>query len=271
GKTHFGADVENFYSAHNYSVVKPHPDVLEAIVNFREGEVVGNPTDIRLGKVRYSSSRRFQAQDDVPVFVSPKDFLGKRTALFGMTRTGKSNTVKKIIQASVLMSGKAPNVLDRPVSESAEARLESFTPDGVPKYPVGQIIFDINGEYANANLQDEGTAIFDLYANRTIRYSTIRKEGFRELKVNFYRELETGFELLRNYPSIAEDQSRFTTNFKAVSLELPAQEDQSAYIRAMRRRVVYLCALLEAGFTPPQGFTVSWSANQQVRDAVNVT
>src|SRR5262249_58842983 len=43
---------------------------LEAIVNFREGEVAGNPTDIRLGKVRYSSSRCFQAQDDdVPVFV----------------------------------------------------------------------------------------------------------------------------------------------------------------------------------------------------------
>jgi hypothetical protein len=26
GKTHFGADVENFYSAHNYSVVKPNPE-----------------------------------------------------------------------------------------------------------------------------------------------------------------------------------------------------------------------------------------------------
>lgn len=273
GKTHFGADIENFYSAHNYSVIKPNPDVLAAIVNFREGEVAGNPTDIRLGKVRYSSARRFQAkEDDVPVFVSPKDFLGKRTALFGMTRTGKSNTVKKIIQASVLMSSKAKNTLDKPPKESAEAKLEAFTPDGVPKYPVGQIIFDINGEYANANMQDEGTAIFDLYADRTIRYSTIKKEGFRELKVNFYRELETGFELLKNFPSIADDDSRFTTNFKAVNLELPADADQfsSPYIRAMRRRVVYLCALTEAGFPPPQGFTVSWSANQQVRDAVNV-
>src|SRR5439155_9693664 len=107
---------ENFYRAHNYSVVKPHAAVLGAIVNFREGEVAGNPTDIRLGKVRYSSSRRFQTQnDDVPVFVSPKDFLGKRTALFGMTRTGKSNTVKKIIQATVLMSERSPHGLDKPV------------------------------------------------------------------------------------------------------------------------------------------------------------
>jgi hypothetical protein len=89
--------------------------------------------------------------------------------------------------------------------------------------------------------------------------------------VNFYRELDTGFELIKSYRTIAEDESRFATNFKAASLELPAQDDQSAYNRAMRRRVVYLCALLEAGFTPPRGFTVSWSANQEVRDAVKVS
>ena len=39
----------------------------------------------------------------------------------------------------------------------------------------------------------------------------------------------------------------------------------------MRRRVVYLCSLLEAGFDPPAGFTVSWSANKDVRDAIDVT
>lgn len=73
----FGADVENFYSAHNYRVVKPAPDILEAIVNFREGDVSGNPTDIKIGRVRYSSSRRFQDSEcGVPVYVSPKDFLG---------------------------------------------------------------------------------------------------------------------------------------------------------------------------------------------------
>src|SRR5690606_31451511 len=103
-KVHFGADVENFYSAHHYTVYKPNPKVLELIVNFREDGVTGRTNDIRIGKVRYSSSRRFQQQeDDVPVYVRPQDFLGKRTALFGMTRTGKSNTVKKVIQATVEM------------------------------------------------------------------------------------------------------------------------------------------------------------------------
>ena len=52
-KTRFGADVENFYSAHNYTVVKPNPNVLELIANFREGGIVGTPIDIRIGRVRY--------------------------------------------------------------------------------------------------------------------------------------------------------------------------------------------------------------------------
>lgn len=194
GKTHFGADIENFYSAHNYSVVKPNPKVLELIVNFREESITGKPTDIKIGKVRYSSSRRFQnLEETVPVYVRPEDFLGKRTALFGMTRTGKSNTVKKIIQATVLMSNQAPNKLESMTPQKVEENLEIFTKDGVPKFPVGQIIFDINGEYANANLQDEGTAIFELYKDQVTRYSVLQKPGFKVMKVNFYRDVLSGF------------------------------------------------------------------------------
>jgi DNA helicase HerA-like ATPase len=264
GKTHFGADVENFYSAHHYSVVKPHADVLEAVVNFREGEVAGNPTDIRLGKVRYSSSRRFQAQDDdVPVFVSPRDFLGKRTALFGMTRTGKSNTVKKIIQASVLMSDKAPHALDTPVSESAEARLEPFTPDGVPKYPVGQIIFDINGEYANANLQDEGTAVFELYRPLVTRYSVLEKPGFKVMKVNFYRDLASGFELVRSH--LALENADYAKSFLSADLTEPEdRNDFSAVTRYERKRAAYLCCLYRAGFKVPDGFRMKFQGNKEL-------
>jgi DNA helicase HerA-like ATPase len=268
GKTHFGADVENFYSAHNYSVVKPHAEVLEAIVNFREGEVAGNPTDIRLGKVRYSSSRRFQAQDDdVPVFVSPKDFLGKRTALFGMTRTGKSNTVKKIIQASVLMSSKAPYTLDKPVDESAEARLEPFTPDGVAKYPVGQIIFDINGEYANPNLQDEGTAIFELYRDQVTRYSVLEKPEFKVLKVNFYTDVAAGFELIRNEVRVTETAD-YGKAFLAIDLTEPEAPDFSTKTRYERLKAAYICCLYRAGFRPPTTFKLKFAGNKEINDKV---
>jgi hypothetical protein len=146
GNTRFGADVENFYSAHNYSVYKPVKKVLEKIVNFRDGRVLtGQRTDIRLGCVRYSSSRRFQEKekDEVAVYVASADFLGTRTALFGMTRTGKSNTVKKIIQATAELSSSAPSSLS--ITQPVEQNLNAFTESGGPKFPVGQIIFDING------------------------------------------------------------------------------------------------------------------------------
>jgi hypothetical protein len=101
GKTCFGADVDNFYGPNNYSVYRPTGPVLEYIVNFRDGESVpGGKGDQRIGAVRYASSRRHAVTAEVPVYVNAFDYLGKRTALFGMTRTGKSNTVKKVIEAT---------------------------------------------------------------------------------------------------------------------------------------------------------------------------
>lgn len=269
-KTCFGADLENFYSAHNYSVIKPSPEILKVIVNYRENGFSGGVSDIKIGKVRYSSSRRFQqTEEDVPVRVQAPDFAGKRTALFGMTRTGKSNTVKKIIQSCVEMSDSAPLELDKD-SESLEEVLRPFTDDNRPKYPIGQIIFDINGEYANPNIQDEGTAISDLYKENTVRYSTVPKSGFFEMKVNFFSEVENGFELIKSYPSIADDNTRFVMNFKSVDLSPPEdyETNRSASTRHDRRVAVYLCCLFRAGFPLPSNFKVRFTANRDVRDAV---
>jgi DNA helicase HerA-like ATPase len=270
GKTRFGADLENFYSSHNYSVVKPSIDVLKYIVNYRENGAPGGVGDIKIGKVRYSSSRRFQQDEaDVPVYVQAPDFAGKRTALFGMTRTGKSNTVKKIIQSCVEMSNNATFTLDKN-QETPDEILKPFTEENNPKYPIGQIIFDINGEYANPNLQDQGTAIFDLYREQTVRYSTVPKADFLEMKVNFYNEIENGFDLIRSYPTIADDNTRFVTNFKAVDLTQPEDYDtnKSASTRHDRRIVVYLCCLYRAGFQAPANFQIKFSANENVRNAV---
>ena len=265
--TRFGADVENFYSAHNYMVIKPNPQVLELISNFREAGIVGTPTDIKIGRVRYSSSRRFQEQEAyVPVYVSPKDFLGKRTALFGITRTGKSNTVKKIIQASVSISLKSPQALDE-ANQEIEENLDPFTKNGIPKFPVGQIIFDINGEYANANLQDEGTAIFELYQERVTRYSVLLKPGFRVMKVNFFNDIQAGFELVRSY--LAADDADYTRSFLSIDLTAPEDlNDFSARTRYDRKLAAYLCCLYQAGFKVPAGFEVKFSGNAELNSMV---
>lgn len=51
--------------------------------------------------------------------------------MFGMTRTGKSNTVKKVIEATEEISRKALILLDSASPETSE-----FTSSGSPTFPV---------------------------------------------------------------------------------------------------------------------------------------
>jgi DNA helicase HerA-like ATPase len=261
----FGADVENFYAANNYKVYKATGDVLKYIVNQRAGEeIAGNENEFDLGTVRYSSSRRFDRESEVsvPVYINPKDFLGKRTALFGMTRTGKSNTVKIIIQASTEISAKAPKVLtSKPADENALAEvLDPFTEAGAPKYPVGQLIFDINGEYANPNMQDEGTAIYELYKEQVVRYSVLEKKGFKVMKVNFFNDVLSGFELIASF--LGNDTSDYVSSFTSIDLSAPEDPaDVSAKTRYERKVACYLSCLYKAGFKPPTGFKVKFKSS----------
>ncbi|WP_133717494.1 ATP-binding protein [Methylocaldum gracile] len=261
----FGADLENFYSANNYSVYKATDAVLRKIVNQRDGSIVaGNENEFKIGAVRYSSSRRFQSSiEDVEVYISPQDFVGKRTAAFGMTRTGKSNTVKKIIEATAEISKKAPV---KTLPNTSDGR-NPFSDEGAPSYPIGQIIFDVNGEYANPNLQDEGTAIYELYKDDVIRYSVLEKPDFRVMKVNFYKEIENGFDLIRGYLESKRITGDYVNNFIAVDLTIPENylSDFSLRTRADRIKAAYLCCLFKAGFKVPSGFKVRF----QGKDVIN--
>lgn len=255
----FGADLENFYAANNYSVYKATGDVLKKIVNQRDSELIaGNENEPRIGYVRYSSSRRFQSTEaPVEVFISPQDFIGKRTALFGMTRTGKSNTVKKIIEATAEISKKAQSKTLPEVKNDQSP----FTEEGVPQYPVGQIIFDVNGEYANPNLQDDGTAIFELYSDNVDRYSIVDKTdlGFKVLKVNFYNEIQAGFRLIAS--GLSDQGSNYIKSFLAIDLTQPenykklpkdkTSDERNAANAYDRKVAMYKCCLAGANFKPP--------------------
>jgi hypothetical protein len=251
GVTMFGADIDNFYSSNNYSVYKPTGRVLEYLVNFREGEgIPGGEGDVRIGEVRYSSSRHHPSAASVPVYVSAIDFLGKRTALFGMTRTGKSNTLKKIVQASADLAPRGSRL------------------DGVPIAPVGQVIFDINGEYANDNQQDEGTAIYQLFKRDVTRYSLLEKPGFNVMKLNFYTAIEEGYGLIQ--ANLSEDTAIYTRAFLNMSWERPEQADFAARTRFERRVACYQCVLYAAGFSVPPGLVVRFPGEATINGWVNV-
>ena len=124
----FSSDVDNFYSGRGLKVYKPTGDDLQQIVNGASRAEDGSQIT-KIGQVRYATAT---PADSAAVKIAAEDFVAQRTALFGMTRTGKSNTVKII----------------------ARAVFELRRPEGGVR--VGQIIFDPDGEYANANPQDQG-------------------------------------------------------------------------------------------------------------------
>ena len=130
----FGSDLRNYSRNHGLKVFKPRCDALERIVNYRHRTRAEAATAmVSVGGVRYASSHRaFQQLDGLPVSITTTHLPGQKTALFGMTRTGKSNTAKIVLKTIFELRW-----------QPAALR-------------IGQGIFDPNGEYANENAQDAG-------------------------------------------------------------------------------------------------------------------
>ena len=109
--------------------------LLERIVNFIQPEYRNSESNpVRIGRLRYAASIQDpNTPESVPIFITPESMIAQRTAFLGMTRTGKSNTAKIIISS----------VFSLRLLEHGGRR-------------VGQLVFDLDGEYANANPQDQG-------------------------------------------------------------------------------------------------------------------
>lgn len=269
----FEPDIETYYSASRYKVYKPHGHSLELIASYpmlteeeerrRQAENF-QPRRVRIGHVRYTASRRRALASDkqrttlVPVFVNVEDFVSMKTAVFGMTRFGKSNTMK---------------IIATMVAEHATLVNE----------PIGQLLFDPAGEYANVNEQDK-TALSQLGPEFVVRYrlgaDPEGKDGFRPLATNFYSDktIEITWSIVHRQLSLHDSQ--YVKNFLTVDIIGPTrdspggekaqkEEDKRNTKRAARRRSAFYAALIRAGFALPKGKTFEIEANEAVRDRVN--
>lgn len=234
----FGSDISNYYPNRGLKVYKPINEALGAIVNYQSSAVVEDSQNARvtIGNVRYASShRQHQGVANVPIEMSPIDFLAQKTALFGMTRTGKSNTTKIILSAIFSLRWR----------EQANR--------------IGQVVFDPNGEYANENVQDN-TAIKNVwrtastnreeYQNDVVTYGITShpNDPNRNLMlINFYHNdnLTVGKEIIDNI--LFEETSKYIRNFRDVVLE-PRDETRSELTRHNRRVFFYRALLSRAGF-----------------------
>ena len=256
----FGADVDNFYATSTYRVLKPIGDGLSTIASYlkptgREQEPV------RIGAVRYSATRRrakTAKQADAAVEVNIHDFIGNKTALLGMTRTGKSNTAKTIIARTFMISERQRNEWKRG-KESLEK-----------KGPIGQLIFDPQGEYANANTQD-GTEIAAIGPNRVSIYkfgADGSQPHVKPLSINFYAEnqIDAVQTLIANELS-TEGSSDYVKDFAGTSFTA-TPNNQSASNHAQRARMVLYASLMRAGFDVPTNYRLRANIKRDLQDKI---
>jgi hypothetical protein len=234
----FGADVDNFYATSTYRVLKPVGEGLSTIASYLKP--TDRPVDrVRIGVVRYSATRRrakASKQATAAVEVNIRDFIGHKTALLGMTRMGKSNTAKIIIARTFVISERQRAVGGR---------------------PVGQLIFDPQGEYANPNTQD-GTEIAAIGAKH-VRIFKFGADGsqphVKPLSINFFSENQIDAVQSLISDQLSTDDAGYVKDFAGASYaDVPG--DPSATTHAQRARLALYGALMRAGFDMPPQFRI---------------
>ena len=266
GSLLFAEDIATYYSARGAYVWKPMHALLESIVNLAHR---GNSLDlsglgisaaaavrVRVAETRFAAAdRQGDGGAKVPVRIDPTDLLKRRTAFFGMSRSGKSNAMKITAQAVYLLRRKHP------------------------EFRVGQLIFDPNGEYAQDNPQD-GRGLHRIHelvaAPRTGEvetygtYAPPTDPDRKITKINFFgnpvppnrrtdrafvekalEQMVVGRELI--HERMAAETAQYTTNFRDADLSIPANlNDRGTATRYHRAVVAHQTALAAAGFDPPQ-------------------
>jgi hypothetical protein len=238
----FGNDVDTYFSPLAYEVYVPTDSDLEALVN----SFVAGPQAFEVGHLRYTETPSpLQAGVRVPVRVSVTDFIGSehgvRTAFFGKTRFGKSNSIK-IIADTILRANPRP----------------------------GQVIFDPSGEYTYFNQQDR-TSLFMLHAANCARYSLDpgrqlppeeTAAGLVQplpLRINFYDDVAVGHSIIAQL--FAVQFGRTPPNYMQPILNWTPPDspdnapqitaDQSAYWHFWRTLALWYGCLRLADYDPP--------------------
>lgn len=220
----FSGDLGQIGHATGYAVYVPSARMRHMFVN---GTV--NPAmRIRFGSLRYGEQLDYLDGPPTLAWVSMLDIRAKRTAMFGKTRLGKSNAVKLLVQGML------------------DATRDS--------HDVGQLILDVNGEYANTNPQDGDTAIASVYRDRCLVYFLTDKGAggdARLLRFNFHERTDEALAILQEL--LPADVAESTYVRPLLSCRLPrlrrelgdnAEEAQ----RKLRKLMVFWTILASAGF-----------------------
>ncbi len=258
GSYRYAEDIDNYYAVNQLMVWKPDAVSLDLIVNHqhRTNDIPVARKEAKIGRTRFAAAEPSDATK-ADFRINPTDIMKRRTAYFGMSRSGKSNGLKIV----------AENIY----------RIREDN----PAHRVGQIIFDLSGEYAQDNYQD-GRGLHRVHETLGLpRQPEVATYGLiavpwdldrKIMKLNFFgdpipRSWQTqqdtiaveasldqmlaGKEIIREI--MANESARYTTAFRDADLtvEASAAGNMSAKTRYYRAVLAYRTALAAAGLQLP--------------------
>ena len=258
GGHRFAEDIDNYYAVNQLMVWKPDAVSLDLIVNHqhRTNDIPVSRKSAKVGRTRFAAAEPDNATK-ADFMINPTDIMKRRTAYFGMSRSGKSNGLK--IMAENIYRIREDN----------------------PAHRVGQIIFDLSGEYAQDNYQD-GKGLHRVHETLGLpRQPEVATYGLipvpwdpdrKVMKLNFFGDpiprpwqtqrdtiaveqaldqMLAGKEIIRGI--MANETARYTTAFRDADLtvEPSTAGNVSAQTRYYRAILAYRTALAAAGLQRP--------------------
>ncbi|MCY4354252.1 MAG: DUF87 domain-containing protein [Truepera sp.] len=259
GTYRYAEDIANYYAVNELMVWKPDAESLNLIVNHqhRTNDIPIARKAAKIGRTRFAAADSDNAT--IADFrINPTDIMKRRTAYFGMSRSGKSNGLKIV----------AENIY----------RIREDNPE----HRVGQVIFDLSGEYAQDNYQD-GKGLHRVHETIGLpRQSEVATYGLipvdwdkcrNVMKLNFFGDqiprdwqddqdtrlveqaldqMLAGKEIIKGI--MANETARYTTAFRDADLTVQptAAGDMSAKTRYYRAVLAYRTALAAAGLQTPE-------------------
>ena len=258
GSYRYAEDIDNYYAVNELMVWKPDLTTLDLIVNHqhRSNDIPINRDNTKIGMTRFAAAERDNAVK-AEFRINPTDIMERRTAYFCMSRSGKSNGLKIVAETIYRLR------------------------EDDPEHRVGQVIFDLSGEYAQDNYQD-GKGLHRVHEilslSRDPEVSTyglipVPWDPDRKLmKLNFYGEriprqwrdpqdtlgieraleqMMAGKEIIRTM--MAKENARYTTAFRDADLSVEASMagDYGSQTRYYRAILAYRTALYAGGLQPP--------------------
>ena len=242
---HFSGQIRLDRAAQAHPLYMPTPALLQQLIN------ATLPTQglLALGCLRPNEQTRW-AQQALPAWMAMDDMVCKRTAMLGKTRYGKSNIVKLIVQG----------MLDH----TAHSR------------HVGQLLFDVSGEYANTEPATGQITLASHNRDRCMAYHLNEKQGQsggRLLRFNFYQTPEVALDVMRELlpaTATAHDPLR---SLLTCRLPLPskntAHSSEPSVPRALRKIMLFWTTLSAAGYVFDADRIKAWLIDHGMRSLFN--